>query len=141
VALTTLANVDVELAVNGFTRNLHLELLGNVGFVERSAAIRADVGQGCLVNFVDLFGGRRLAVGLGAIVLARLAAWFARVRFRLALGEGTGLSLAGTERLVELATEALDLGLQVVNPALKRLAIGAPKQFHTRIRRRIGTCS
>ena len=44
VALTALANVDVELAVNGLARDLHLELLGDVDFVERSAAFGADVG-------------------------------------------------------------------------------------------------
>jgi hypothetical protein len=38
MALTALANVDVELAVNGPARNLHLELLGDVGLVEVSAA-------------------------------------------------------------------------------------------------------
>ena len=57
--LTALANVDVKLAVNGLARNLHLELLSNVGFVEGAAAVRADVGQRCLVNFVNLFGERR----------------------------------------------------------------------------------
>src|SRR5262249_46960810 len=104
VALTALANVDVELAGNGLARNLHLELLGDVSFVEGSAAVRADVGQGRLVNLVDLFGGRWLAVGLGAVVLARLTAGLAGVRLGLAFGERTGLSLAGTECLVEVAT-------------------------------------
>ena len=56
VASTTVANVDVKLAVNGLARNLHLELQSDVGFIEWTATIRADVGQGCLVNFVDLFG-------------------------------------------------------------------------------------
>jgi hypothetical protein len=111
MALTALADVDVKLAVNGLARNLHLELLGDVGFVEGSAAVRADVGQRCLVDFVDLFGGRWLAVGLGAVVFARLAAGFARVQLGLALGEGTGLALAGTEGRVELTAEALVLGL------------------------------
>ena len=52
-----------------------------------------------------------MAVGLGAIVFARLAAGFARVQLRLALGEGTGLTLAGTEGRVELTAQALGLGL------------------------------
>ena len=102
MALPAPPDMDVELPVNGLARDLDLELLGDMGFVEGSAAVRADLGQGCLVNFVDLFGGRWLAVGLGAIVLARLAAWFARIELGLALGEGSGLTLAGAGCLVEL---------------------------------------
>jgi hypothetical protein len=43
-ALPALAHVDVELAVNGLTRDFDLELLGDVGLVEGAAAIGADVG-------------------------------------------------------------------------------------------------
>jgi hypothetical protein len=118
LALAALANVDVKLAVNGLARNLDLELLGNVGFVERSAAVRADVGQRRLVNFVDLFGGRWLAVGLGAIVLTRFSAWLARIELGLTLGEGSSLALDGAGCLVELTAEPLVLGLQVVNSSL-----------------------
>jgi hypothetical protein len=76
------------------------------------------VWQGRLVNLVDLFRSRWLAVGLGAIVLARLAAWLTRIELGLALGEGSGLALAGAGCLVELTTEAFDLGLQLVDPSL-----------------------
>lgn len=65
----------------------------------------------CLVDFVDLFGGRWLAVGLGALVLTRLASWLTRMELGLALGEGSGLALAGTEGRVELTAQALVLGL------------------------------
>src|SRR5205823_3724552 len=41
---SALAHVDVELAVKGLARNLHLELLGDVGFVDGAAAVRADLG-------------------------------------------------------------------------------------------------
>jgi hypothetical protein len=102
LTLTALANVDVKLAVDGLARNLHLELLGDMGFVEGSAAVRADVGQRRLVNFVDLFGGRWLAVGLGAIVLTRFSAWLARIELGLALGERSSLAFAGAGCLVEL---------------------------------------
>ena len=102
MALTALADVDVELAVNRPARNLHLKLLGNVRFVEKSAAVGAGVGQRRFVNLVNLFGSRKLAVGLGAIVLARLPAWFARIELGLALREGSGLALAGAGCLVEL---------------------------------------
>ena len=102
MALTALPNMNVELAVDGLAWDLHLELLGDMGFVEGAAAVRADVGQGRLVNFVDLVGGRRLAVGLGAIVLPRLASRLARIELGLALGEGSGLALAGAGCLVQL---------------------------------------
>ena len=132
-ALTALADVDVELPVDGLARDLDLELLGDVGFVEAAAAIGAGVGQGRLVNLVDLFGAGRLAVGLGAVVLTGLAAGLLGLVGRLSLGEGGGLALAGTERLVELAAEALVLGLQVVDASLKGLAVGTPDRFHAGI--------
>jgi hypothetical protein len=43
-ALPALAHVDVELPMNGLARDFDLELLGDVGFVEGAAAIRAGVG-------------------------------------------------------------------------------------------------
>jgi hypothetical protein len=97
-AMTALADVNVELPVNGLTRDLDLELLGDVGLVEWAAAAGADFGQRCLVDLVDLFGGRWLAVGLGAVARDRLAPRLLGARLGLALGEGPGLALAGTER-------------------------------------------
>jgi hypothetical protein len=108
---------------------------------EAAAPTVAIVGQGRFVNLVDLFGGRWLAVCLSAIVLARLAAGFARSGLGLPLGEGSSLALAGAGCLVELTAQVLVLGLQVVNPSLKRLAVGTPNRFHTRIIRSILTCS
>jgi hypothetical protein len=124
VALTALADVDVKLPVDGFTRDLDLELLGNVRLVERAAAVGAGMGQGCFVNLVDLLGARRLPVGLATILLAGPAAGPLGLISRLALGEGGGLALAGAGRLVELAAEALALGLQVTQASLKGLAAG-----------------
>jgi hypothetical protein len=118
LAVTALPDMDVELAVDGFTRDLNLELLSDMGFVEWTATIRAAVWQRCLVNFVDLIRGRGLAVGLGAIVLPRLASRLAWIELGLALGEGSGLALAGAGGLVELTAEAFVLGLKVVDPSL-----------------------
>jgi hypothetical protein len=56
LALTAPADVDVELPVNGFARDLHLELLGDVSFVQRAAAVGAAFGQGRLVDLIDLSG-------------------------------------------------------------------------------------
>src|SRR5262249_39768515 len=94
VALTALTDVAVELAVDRFARDLDLKLLGGVRLVERTTAVGAAVRQRCLVDLIDLFGARRLAVGLGAVVLARLAARLLGLGDGLALGEGGGLALA-----------------------------------------------
>jgi hypothetical protein len=70
------------------------------------------------VDLVNVFGAGRLAVGLGAVVITRLAARLAGVRLRLALGERPCLALAGTEGRFELTAKLLILGLQVVDPSL-----------------------
>jgi hypothetical protein len=62
VALPALADVDVELPVDGLARDLDLVLLGDVSLVEGGAAIGADHGQRRLVDLVDLLGGRRWAL-------------------------------------------------------------------------------
>src|SRR5262249_17284139 len=74
VALAALADVDVELAGNGLSRDFGLELRGGVRRVGRAAAVGAAVRQRRVVGLVDLFGAGRLAVGLGAVVLTGLAA-------------------------------------------------------------------
>src|SRR5262249_56247431 len=81
------------------------------------------------------------AVGLGGVVLARVRGGFVAVRFGLALGEGPCLALAGTQGRVELTAEALVLGLQVVDPSLKGLAVGTPARFHAGMIRGSGTHS
>jgi len=62
--------------------------------------------------------GFSLGVLRGKGLLGGLAAWFARIELGLALGEGSGLALAGAGRLVELAAQALVLGLEVVDASL-----------------------
>jgi hypothetical protein len=133
LALTAPADVDVELPVNGFPRELDLELLGYMRFVEGAAAVGADLGQRYLVDFVDLVGGRWLAVGLGPIVLAGLPSGLLGLVRGQSLGEGSGLALAGTEGRVELAAEALVLGFQVAEASLKGLAAGTGDGLHTPI--------
>src|SRR5262249_15318219 len=91
VAPTTLADVDGELAGNGRARDFDLELLGDAGFVEGAATVGAGVGQGGLVDLVDLLGAGRLSVGLGAIVFAGLAAGLLGLASGLAFGEGGSL--------------------------------------------------
>src|SRR5262249_54750704 len=133
VAPAALPDVDVELPVNGLARDLDLELLGGVGLVERAAAVGAAVRQRCLVDLIDLFGAGRLAVGLGAVIFAGLTAGLLGLASGLALGERGGLALAGAGRLVQLAAEALVLGLQVTQASLKGLAAGTRDGLHTLI--------
>jgi hypothetical protein len=59
------------------------------------------------VDLVDLLGVGRLAVRLGAVVLAGLATGPLGLGAGLTLGERGGLSLAGTEGIVELAGVSL----------------------------------
>jgi hypothetical protein len=140
-ALTALADMDVELAMDGLAWDLHLKLLGDVGFVEWATAVGTAFRQLCLVDLIDLFGAGRLAVGLGAIVLPRLVSRLARIESGLALGEGSGLAFAGTKSGFELIPESFVLSLEIVYPSLKGLAVGTPDRFHTRIIRRSQTCS
>jgi hypothetical protein len=64
--------MDVELAMDGAARDLDLVLVGDVGFLDRAAAAGARLGQGRLVDFVDVGGW--LPMGLGAVTPAGLAA-------------------------------------------------------------------
>jgi hypothetical protein len=82
------ADVEVELAVNGLARDLDLVLMSDVGLVEGSAAVGATLGQRRLVDLVDLFWRRRLAVRLGAVILAGLATRLLGLGRGFALGEG-----------------------------------------------------
>src|SRR5262245_61520196 len=104
-----------------------------MGLIQGAAAVGANARQGCLVDLVDLLGAWRLAMGLGAVVLAGLAAGLLGLVSGLALGEGGGLALAGAGGLVELTAEALVLGLQVTEASLKGLASGTRDGLHTPI--------
>jgi hypothetical protein len=67
---------------------------------------------------------------LRAVVLAGLATWLPGLVGVLALGELSGLALAGAGGLVELAAESLVLGLQVADASLKALAAGTRDGLH-----------
>src|SRR5437667_7836811 len=92
LALRTTTDMDVELPLNGPPWDLDLILLIDACLDDRFAAIGTRIGQGSVVGFVN-FGGR-LAMRLGAIIVARLTAGLSRLILRLALGERRGLSLA-----------------------------------------------
>src|SRR4051812_15223819 len=91
-AFVAAADVNVEPAVNRPTRNFDLILLVDMCLFNITAAIRALLGQRRLVNFVDLLG--RLAMGLGAVVFARLATGFLRLGLGRSFGEWSRLAFA-----------------------------------------------
>ena len=70
-------------------------------------------------------------MALGAVSGAWLASGRLRLVGRRPLGERGGLALAGAGGLVELAAEALILGLQVAEASLKGLAAGTRDGLHT----------
>jgi hypothetical protein len=104
------ADVNVELAMDRPARNLDLELLSDVRLFDITATVGAFVGQRRVVDFVDFLG--RFAMSLGAVVLARFAARFVRLRFGWSLGERRGLPFAGAALFFEQAREAFDLGAE-----------------------------
>src|SRR5271166_3763704 len=133
VTVPALADMNVELPMDGPPGDLDLELLGQLRLVQRTAAVGAGVGQGRLVDFVNPLRGRGRAVSLGAVVGARFAARLPGFGPGWTLGKGTGLALAGARRFVQLLAQAVVFGLQVVDAALKDLAAGTPDRFHSTI--------
>jgi hypothetical protein len=117
VAAAAAADMDVELAVDGAARDLDLILVGDVGLLDGPAASGAGFGQGRFVGFVDVRGG--LAMGLGAVVRAGLAAGLFGLGLGRALGEGRGLALAGALGLFQLAGQAFDLSFELCEAALE----------------------
>jgi hypothetical protein len=69
-------------------------------------------------------------VGLGAVGGPRLAAGLLGLVGGLPLGEGGGLALAGPLLLFEEAGQPLDVGFQLGNAPLQRLAAGTGRFVH-----------
>src|SRR5208282_1187536 len=109
-ALAT-ADVNVELAVNRPAGNLDLILMVDVGLRQGTAAVRAGIGERCLVGFIDLLG--RLAMGLGAVILAWFAAGLFRLRFGSPLGEGRCLAFARAPLVFKQSGQVFDLGAEL----------------------------
>jgi hypothetical protein len=122
------ADVDVEPAVGRLPGDLDLVLVVGMGFLDGAAAVEAGAGQPRLVDLVDPLGRR--AVRPGAVVRTGLAAGFPGLGLGRPLGERGGLALAGALVLFEQAGEPLDLGLQLGDAALQRLAAGTGNVIH-----------
>ncbi len=103
LATEAMADFDVEAAADGFSRDFDLELRLDLVQFELPAALGTGIRKRRLVDFVHL--RRRLAVSLGAVVLARLPAAFLRIGFGRSLGEGGCLAFPATADLLEELAE------------------------------------
>jgi hypothetical protein len=137
------ADVNVELTVDRLTGNLDLVLAINVGWVNEAAAVRASIRQGHLMDFVDLFGRGREAMGLAAVAGAGFAARLLGLGLWRPFGEGRGLTLAGALLLFEQAGQPLYLGLQCGDTPLECLATGTGRFLHLCMvaNERTGSCA
>jgi hypothetical protein len=121
------ADVDVELAMDRSAGDLDLVLVIDVGLVDPAAAVGASFRQGRFVNFVNLFGRGREAMGLAAIVGAGFTAGLLGFGLRWPLGEGGGLPLAGPLLLFEQTGQPLYVGFQFGDAPSERLATGTDR--------------
>src|SRR5579871_618544 len=80
------------------------------------------------MHFVDSL--RRWSMRFGTVVLAALASRLLGVCLGWPFGEGGGLTLASALLLFEQAGQALDLGFQLGDAALQRLATGTSELVH-----------
>ena len=111
-ATTATADVDVELADQGTSRDFRLILYGNLCFPDGATALRARVRQGCLQDFIDSRGAGGQAVAVAPVVLAgfaagRLGLWLGRP-----LGEGCGLAFGLALSLVEAGAGPFEFALE-----------------------------
>ena len=99
------ADMDVELAVNRLAGDLDLVLLLDIGFLDGTATVRADIGQRGFVDLINLCRRQRRSMAFAAVVLARLATGLFGLWLGWPLGEGRGLALAGAPGFSELGLE------------------------------------
>jgi hypothetical protein len=127
-ATTATADVDVELADQGTSRDLRLKLGGDLGLPDGATALRASVRQGCLQDFIDRCGAGGQAVAVAPVCRAGFAAGLLGLWLGRPLGERCGLAFGPALRLVEagaglfefasetfvLLAELLDLGAELL---------------------------
>jgi hypothetical protein len=112
--------------------DLGLERVGRAGLDEAAPAVRARVGPRPLVALGGLLGRRR-AVAVGAVGVARLAAGRLRVGLGRPLAERSGLTLAGARGLVRPPGQLGDLGREFGNLLGEFPATGARGLAHAAI--------
>jgi hypothetical protein len=121
-AFLAVAAMDRELADDGPARNLGLKLLIEIIFDDIATTPGAVLGQNRVELFIDPVGGRRLAMGVFAVLLARLTARLFGLLFRLALGERGRLSLGGAFEFFDAFVKFAD-GLLKPRVSLAQLLI------------------
>lgn len=107
-AFFALAAMDGEFADDGLARNLGLKLSIKMIFDDIATTTGTVIWQNRVEFFIDPIGGRRLAMGVLAVLLARLTARLFRLLFRLALRERCRLSLGGAFEIFEAFLEFAD---------------------------------
>jgi hypothetical protein len=138
LARTAVADRDVELPHDRLAGQFDLVLLGDAGRHQASATVRAGLGQRCVEDFGDRFGSGHIAVRLGAVVRAGLAARWLGIGLRPArFAEGGCLTFAGAARLVErlpqdrvLRFEPLHAGLEFSQACQQPPTIRAGRFVH-----------
>jgi hypothetical protein len=100
-AFIAVAAVDFELAENGLAWNLGLELSIEMILDNIAPAIGTLLGQSRIECFIDLFGGRKFAMGVFAVLVARLAACLFGILLRFSLRKWSGLTLGGPFAFLE----------------------------------------
>src|ERR1700719_111001 len=91
VAVSTTANVHIELAMDRSAGDLGLILLGDMGFVDGTATIRADFWQRSIESLIDALG--RFSMRFCAIVGSGLASRLLGPLLGRSFGEGRRLAL------------------------------------------------
>jgi len=129
--LVAVTDMDAELAHDGPTRDVGLELLGDAGFDQASLAVRAGVRQRRFVAFVDLFGRRFGAMTVATVGVAALASGGLGLGLGWTFAEGCGLSFAGTEGVLEPPGQLGDLSFELSDALKQRSAAGTGRFFHT----------
>jgi hypothetical protein len=97
------------LPAEGQPREVCLVLLGDLGWGDGAAALGACVGQRGFEDLVDLLRRGRLTMGVGAVLVAGLAAGVGLGR---PFAERGGLAFACPAGLLQVGAEASDFGGQ-----------------------------
>jgi len=130
-ALLAAAAVDLELANDGPAGDLGLELLIERVLDDVAAAIGTMLGQR---GFHDSVGRRRFAMGVGAVLVASLAARLLRTLLRFAFRERSGLSLGGSfeffDALLEFADELLQPRVLLAQPLILKKELLIRRRVH-----------
>jgi hypothetical protein len=124
-AITAAADVNIELTDDGSARDFGLVLLADRSFLNGAATMRASVGKGRLMDFVDSSRGWGQAVAMPAVGGPGLTARSLGLGLGWPLGEGCGLAFACTLGLLQLGQRLLQLSTGLLQFALQALVLPA----------------